>query len=205
MNSISISIAILPDEKTAQMAIALSQKLARAIPTKFVLNGKDLIPHFTIYQAEFPVDNVEKLENAVSEIMSNYKSFELKLDLFSATKQGNIWWNVINDSEMKTLQNLVIEKCNPLREGLILPLYKTYKHIDSDQRKEIENYGSLWVVERYHPHISISKIGNEYLSQTLELMGKAESASFTASKIIIGKLGDYGTVTEIIKTFNLAS
>jgi hypothetical protein len=205
MDSISLNIAILPDKKTSQLAIALSQSLAKVVPAKFILNDINPIPHLTIYQAHFPLKNLGKIENIISEIVLDLKSFELTLGPFSATTQGNIWWNCVNQEEMKQIQTKIVKRCNLLREGQILPILKTYRGIDSEQAMVIKKYGSMWVGKQYSPHISVSGVDDIYIEKVLETLGKEKQASFLVDGIIIGKLGDYGTVTEIIKNFPLSS
>lgn len=205
MDSISLNIAILPDEKTSQLAIALSQSLAKVVPAKFVLNSANPIPHITLYQAEFPVKNFARIEQEISKIAHSLRVFEMQLESFSATRQGTIWWNCKDFQKIQKLQTEIIEKCNTLREGELLPLLKTYRSLNQQQEDEIKTYGSLWIGKRYLPHISISGADDIYIEKALAALEKRKQASFLVDGIIIGKLGDYGTVTEIIKIFNFPS
>jgi hypothetical protein len=202
-DSASLNIALLPDEKTRLKAIDLSKKLNENLPTNFVLNETDLLPHLTIYQAHYPMKNIEKIEKEVEEMLKAIKPFQMNMNGFWSTPQGNIWWNAQKEP-MATLQKNAMERFNSLREGLIIPGIEKLASLGEDYAWEINNYGSMWLTKRYTPHISLTAVEPENIEKTLEFLGDGEPAEFTANEIILGYLGKYGTVTGIIKRYNLS-
>jgi hypothetical protein len=200
-NSTSLNIILLPDQATKKIAIELSNVLNKKVKTNFVLNGKDLIPHLTIYQAEFPNENKEKVLNEIEDMVKNIQPFTTNMGGFSSTPEGNIWWNSMFIEPMATLQKEVIKRCNTLRENLVLPGLENLKNKDEDYKTEIEEYGSLWLFGRYVPHISLTAVEPELIKETLKNLNFEKKISFVSEKIAIGALGNYGTVTSIIKEF----
>ncbi len=202
-DSVSLNIALLPDQNTRLKAIELSKKLNNNLPTNFVLNEADLLPHLTIYQAHYPTKNIEKIESKIEEMLKEIKPFQMKMKGFWATPQGNVWWNSEELEPMASLQKKAMEKCNDLREGLIIPGIEKLADLGEDYANEINNYGSMWLNQRYIPHISLTAVNPENIEKTLEFLGENEPAEFTASEIILGYLGKFGTVTGTIKRFKL--
>jgi len=203
-DSVSLNIALLPDENVTQTTIGMSKDLNSNLPTNFILNTQNLIPHLTIYQAQFPSKNVQEVENQTRSLLEEVKQFKLELFNFSITPQGNVWWNAIDKEPMATLQKEAIERCNPLRENLLLPGIENLTNLSEDYAKEVNNYGSVWLHDRYTPHISLSAIDPQNIEKTLQFLGKGKKDEFIAKEIIIGYLGKYGTVTEVIKRFSLS-
>lgn len=204
MDNLDLNIALLPDNKTSDLAIRMSKELNENFPTNFVLNDTNSIPHLTIYQAQFPIKNVEEVKRQTELLFKNVSSFDMRLDEFSTTPQGNVWWNSEDPEPMRTFQKEAIELCNSLREGLILPgLEELLTTRGPEYRDEIRNYGSLWIGKRYSPHISLTAINPTITGQVLRFLGEGQGMGFKAGKIVIGHLGKYGTVTKIIKVLEL--
>lgn len=203
MQSNSLNIVLLPDENATQIAIDLSKELSKKTKTNFILNGNDLIPHLTIYQAEFPVANTENVINQVDDLVQKINPFTLDMGGFSHTPEGNIWWNSIFIEPMATLQKEVVNRCNSLRDGLLLPGLNELKDKGTDYKNEIEKYGSLWLFNRYIPHISLIAVDPELNDETMKQLNFEKKVSFNAEKIALGTLGKYGTVTSIIKEFKI--
>ena len=199
--STSLNIVLLPDEKTTEAAIKLSSELSKEVKTNFVLNGIDLIPHLTIYQAQFPNGNKDHVLSEVESIVKDIHPFTTDMGGFSSTPEGNIWWNSVFAEPMATLQAEAINRCNPLRDNLILPGIEKLKDKGEDYKNEIENYGSLWLFKRYLPHISLTAVDPEIINDALQNLNFEKKMSFNSEKIAVGTLGKYGTVTSIIKEF----
>lgn len=199
--STSLNIVLLPNEKTYNLAIELSNELSKKVRTNFILNGKDLIPHLTIYQAEFPDENKSKVLEEVYNIVKNLHPFTLDMGGFSSTPEGNIWWNSIFTEPMATLQKESIKKCNHLRNNLIIPGLENLIEKGEDYKNEITKYGSLWLYDRYVPHISLTSVEQKHIDLALQHLNFEKKISFKSEKIAVGKLGKNGTVTSIIKEF----
>jgi len=200
----SLNIVLLPDEKTTQTAIELSIELNKKVKTNFVLNGIDLIPHLTIYQAEFPDENKEKVLNEIEDMVKNIQPFTTDMGGFSSTPEGNIWWNSVFTEPMASLQAEAIKRCNQLRNNLLLPGIEKLKEKDKEYKNEIENYGSLWLYKRYVPHISLTAVEPTIINEALHNLNFEKKMSFNSQRFAIGTLGKYGTVTSIIKEYTIS-
>jgi len=199
--SIALNIIYLPDEKTRNKAIELSQKLAARLPREYILNPKNPLPHITIYQGLFPIRNQEKVKEAVRQIASQSKPFEITMNEFTVdVVRGFVWWNCLKTSRLAEIHKETLKEANPLREGLIPEVIKAYQ-ASIEEKNEIKKYGSII----NPPHITISRLKNpDDGEKVLKILGEGEHSVFRVNRIALGRMGDHGTVTEIIESFPLA-
>lgn len=201
--STSLNIIYLPDEATRNKAIEISRKVSSQLPTEFTL-GQDRYPHITIYQARFPNKNIGQLKKIIDEIAHKTRLFEIEMCPFAINVvRGFVWWNCIKTDDLARTHLETISRVNPLREGLVPEGLKTYPATEGD-KKDIKNYGSLLVGEHYFPHITITRLKNsEDKEKAQGILGEGEYSVFGVDKIVLGQMGDHGTVTEIIEEFPL--
>ncbi|HBB76445.1 MAG: hypothetical protein A2186_04405 [Candidatus Levybacteria bacterium RIFOXYA1_FULL_41_10] len=203
-SAISINIAILPPKDVRDKAVDLSRKLAQQISTEFALEDGKFYPHITIYQATYPKKNFEKILRRVSDFAKHLSKFEVKQEKVRANN-GFVSWDSQKDPYLFDLQKRIIAWANPLREDLIPPFLKNLDWGLKKDKDDVRNFGSMFIGPRYRPHITITRaktpedslIAEEMLENTPEL-------NFLANKIIIGNVGDHGTVNEILEEFNLS-
>lgn len=203
-DEISLNIAILPDSERRNKAIELSKKLASKVPSYFVLDGEHFHPHFTVYQAHYPVRNLEKLKIALYEIARRLKDLEITMTDFKVSHETFVFWSCLKTEDLISAQKEAIGIANPLREGLILPQLKDGRVESEGDKEDIRNYGSLLIGPRYEPHITITRIKNPKDSdKVLEILGEAKRETFRPESLVLAYLGDHGTVTKIIEKVNL--
>lgn len=202
--SVALNIVYLPDGITRKKAIEFSEKVGSKLPTEFVL-GQDTIPHITIYQALFPTKNISNVKDVIRKIAAKTGFFEIEMNEFVVNVvKGFVWWNCQKTEQLTKIHLETIEKLNPLREGLVSEVLKNYPATEAD-KKDIENYGSLLIGNRYTPHLTITALKNSYDGEkALEILGEA-SSNFRVDRIALGYLEKHGTVAEIIEEFPLAS
>ncbi len=199
----SLNIVLLPDASTQKVAIELSRKLAGQYPTEFELNQTNILPHVTIYQADFPESNLEKIKSAIDKISSHTKKFDITLSTFSFLSNF-IFWNVVISDEIKSLHEKIVEELNPLRNGIVKKELLEVKDFYPGDQSDIRKYGSLLIGPNYLPHLTITcfkKTSNE--KQILDLFNGQEKISFTIDKLHLGILGQFGTVNKIIHSWKL--
>lgn len=196
----SLNIAILPDRKTQQQAILLSQKISDSYPTFFTLNETTLLPHITVYQAHFPQENIGKVNQAVEKVLRDYNSFVLNLQGVSVSHETFIFWDCAKIQILESLQKDVIESVNMLRNGLVLPHLKNVTGLSREDNEDIKQYGALLIGPRYRPHITLTRIKNSSDAKAaLGVLTAQQSSRVQVSGIVTAYLGDHGTVNGVIK------
>lgn len=198
-----LNIVILPDKKIKNLAIQFSKKLADKFPVEFILAKNDYLPHITLYQAEFPEKNIEKIKLTIKDICKKNFSFKINLLGFSNFEKF-IFWN-IKSGLINKLHQQVVGKLNPLRQGLIMNnLLSVNKNLYTGVKEDIKKYGSLLIGKNYLPHLTITCLRNKsYIKKALQELKNNNSLVFTVNKIHIGLLDKFGTVRKIIFTEDL--
>lgn len=204
MSSVPLNIIILPDEQTKKKAQALGRKLDENFKNYYTLKETQFIPHATIYQAQYPLKNVEKVKLEFAKIASEIKPFEVEIGTIF-NHHNFIWWNIRLNDYLNKLHYKILERLNPLREDLLLDLlnldgYKTGEKYTEVEAESVRLYGAVVAGKSFRPHISLGrlKLDHELGDESLfGVLGKEVKLTFKISGLFLGKMGDNGTVTEI--------
>lgn len=199
----SLNIAILPGPGIKDLAIGLSQKVAKGFQTEFVLDEQKFMPHATVYQSHFPVRNIEKIKGQIKEVMEGQHPFTVKMEGFSVVLDTFLFWDLEKSESLQRLQNNIVARINHLREGLILPHLATVSGMTEEDISDINMYGSMFVGPSFSPHITITRLSDPKDAESVmkSLGGLNYKAMFEVDGLILGYLGPNGTVNGIIETF----
>ena len=178
----------------------MSRKVNQKIASYFILNEKKVFPHVTVYQGYFPKENIEKVKQSVIRILAKTQPFTIEMGGFSISHETFLFWRCFKSESLLRLQEEVIKETNHLRDGLILPMLSNVDEFSSEDKFDTQNYGALLIGPGYNAHMSITRIKNAQDGETaLEMLGKQKvKHSFKVNSLVIGYLGDHGTVNEII-------
>lgn len=197
-----LNLVILPDKKSNKISIDLSKKLSEKFKTFFILDGVELYPHISLYHVLFPIKNHGKIVEKIKSLAENTKPFNISLNRVTFENFSKVLhWKCELTPELASLHKRLIEDINPLREGV----YENYlKDCTEEEKKNIEKYGYIHALELYDPHITITRFDDrEEIKSVLTQLPPSIERMFDVSKIHLGKLGDHGTVTEILEEFPL--
>ncbi len=202
MQATTLNIAILPSDEVAAQAIAMSKKIAREVGSKFVLNSDTLIPHITIYQAQYPKRNIDALVNIVKQLSLEQDLFKIQLHTIRVSHGTFLFWNCKKTLILQNLQEKAVELANSLREGLIPASLSDVTGLSEGDRYDVSHFGALLIGPRYEPHITITKLNKERdADKAIKILSASKKLSFKPKSLILGYLGEHGTVTGIIENF----
>lgn len=198
--AVSLNIAILPDEKTSEQAIEWSQSLAEKLPTTYVLNPDSLLPHITVYQAHYPIVNINKLKDVLKKLAEETDRLKIDMGDLKVSHGTFVFWNCIKTKTLYDLQARTIRLADPLRNSLIMPQLKDRTNLSPGDEYDIKTYGSLLIGERYKPHFTLTRLVNpEDADKVKEIIGEGKRVTFVPSSLVLGHLGADGTITGIIE------
>ena len=199
---VTLNIAILPSDEVAVQAIAMSKKIAEEVGSRFILNFDNLIPHITVYQAQYPSRNIDNLRSIARNLSLKQELFEIRLDVITVSYGTFLSWNCERTRILQNLQSEAVELANPLREGLIPQSLTDVKNLSGGDQYDVKMFGALLVGPRYTPHITITRLNKETDAQkAIEVLSGSENLSFKPKGLILGYLGEHGTVTGIVENF----
>lgn len=201
-NSVSLNIAILPPDEIADQVIEMSQKINSVVGSRFILKQGKLFPHITVYQAHYPIKNIEKIKLICQKIISETRPFNITLEQIIITLETFLFWDCQKNENLQTLHQEAVDSANPLREGLILPHLVDITGLTEEDRYDKETFGALLIGSRYRPHITITRLNNKEDSvKALKLLAYQEQMTFKSKELVLGHLGDHGTLTGIIERY----
>lgn len=203
MKTAILNIAIIPPENVTSQALAMSRKIAGEIGSRFVLNSNFLIPHITVYQARYPIENMDKLKEITKNLSLEQEIFEIELNAITISHETFLFWNCEKSLILQNLQKKAVELANPLREGLIPASLSSVTGLSEGDRYDVKHYGALLIGPRYRPHITITRLNKgEDAKKTIKVLGSSKNILFKPKGLILGYLGEHGTVTGIIENFS---
>ncbi|HEV2339743.1 MAG TPA: 2'-5' RNA ligase family protein [Patescibacteria group bacterium] len=198
--TVQLNIAIIPDTSIQEKAIVMSEQLMRTFATQFVLNTQNLIPHITISQARYPQKNIGKVIDIVRNEIAEMKPFPIHLDQCDLVLGEFVFWNARRLTNLVDFHQQIVQKTNSLREGLVIEHVAVMQNLSPEDRKEREQYGALLIGSRYTPHITVTRLKQPTaIADIRKVLGENTQAEFAVSKIIVGYLGNHGTVTGVIE------
>jgi hypothetical protein len=201
MKTETLNIAILPSDEVTTQAITMSKKIADEVGSRFILNFDNLIPHITIYQAQYPNKNIDKLKKLVQDLSSR-NSFEINLDVLTISHETFLFWECEKTDILRELQARAIKIANPLREGLVPAQLFNVMGLSEGDKYDAKTFGALLIGPRYEPHITITTLKRkEDANKAIRILGSSRKLSFKPKALILGYLGEHGTVTEIVESF----
>lgn len=202
MKTETLNIAILPSGEVAAQAIAMSKKIANEIGSEFTLDLNRFLPHITVYQAQYPSKNIDKVKNIVRDLSLEQALFKIKLDVITVSHGTFLFWNCERTRILQNLQLKAVEQANPLREGLIPQSPADIKNLSEGDQYDVKMFGALLIGPRYTPHITITRLNKETDGEkAVKALSGSRSISFKPKELILGYLGEHGTVAGILENF----
>jgi len=203
MKTETLNIAIIPSEEATNQAIKMSQKISDELGSRFILGQKTLIPHATVYQAQYPSRNIDRLKDMVKDFAQKTDLFEIELNKITASHGTFLFWDCEKSPILQNLHEKVVELANPLREGLIPSQLSDRENLSSGDEYDIKTFGSMLIGSRYKPHITITRLNKDSdAEKAIELLSDTDNFSFKPRGLFLGYLGEHGTVTKIIENYS---
>lgn len=197
----SLNIVLLPDKIVHGKAVLSSTRLSRNFDTEFALDSRLFRPHITLYQGYFPDRNIKELFESLRKFPAWGEDAKVVMNDFQISHGTFIFWNAVKSPFLKELHEMIVESANLLREGNIAP--NTQAMMDSLPENEVEmvkKTGSILNLELFNPHITLTRLKNAAdASRAMDYLGASDFAKFKPEAICVGKLGDHGTVSEIVE------
>jgi formate dehydrogenase maturation protein FdhE len=129
-------------------------------------------------------------------------TFTMQSKRFRQVHHGYVDMEFMRSAAVARLQKEIIHALNPLRRNRMSDRdrarIKTVPRVD---RRNIERYGYYAVGANFFPHLTLTKFP-ETTPRILAHL-KTKDLSFTAKKLALCTVGDFGTCKKILATFSL--
>jgi hypothetical protein len=203
MKSGPFDIVIVPPRNINGQAIELSHSLA-AWDTYFTLDEAGPFPHISLYQTEFPLDNLEAVKSKLLLYSKHKKSFNIQPVEGTYRKEDKDFVEVQYEpsKELYKLHTEIRELLNPLRNGLMRARDKErLNQVSEIQRENLENWGYRLTGSEFRPHLSLTRLKNPDAMSVSNIQQK--DFNFNVGQIGIYDLGEHGTCIRKVATYDL--
>ena len=180
----------------------MSQAL-RKFDTFFVLDGKTLHPHISLYRVPFGEQTLESVIKVLEKIAADTQPFPLRQDTYYPD-QG-VWVGVryVADKAILDLHTGVIEATKSYRAQQDDVRYAArWPELSHGQRKNIEDCGWSDAFTLFSPHISFTKL-KQPVENVLAHFPQRDF-SFLAEHIGLYELGKDATCIRLVADFKLS-
>lgn len=133
--------------------------------------------HLPLYLFECPEHNLDRLVEESKNFAGSLRRIEVVVDSLFHNGKGLI---MVDFSTPKQLYNYHVKALgvyNPIREGMLREKYRDTEYLKSlpeEDRHKIEKYGHLWVLDKYNPHVTISRLKDLGLADRLADENRAD-------------------------------
>lgn len=169
---------------------------------KFTENNR---PHLNLYDLDVPERNISEITPALNNVLSNMRSFEVKILKIGYFNFGAIFLEVEKHPLLINLHNVVVETVYKYNGNCVCKDYlQPWRKYTHEQAEMLEKYGNPFVLKEFQPHISVGfiKAPEEILKTHVEVLNKLLSMnSFKIEKISLVDDAEKGHNTLV--TFNL--
>lgn len=152
-------LCLLVDRKFSDLVKSVSCDINRKFKSEFIVDGKNYLPHITLYLFSAPIKNQKKIIERTRVLLVNCKKTAAKVrGLF--INDGWLMVDMENANAITMFHKDVIKVLNPLREGILRKKYRKVSLLDklSDtERTILLKYGDKHASRAFHPHISLAK------------------------------------------------
>lgn len=207
-NFVTIRTMFLPESELISKSLALAKEVTKGQEIYFHITKKTQLAHSTIYMAEFPLKNFNRIVDSLARLANKTRPIKLEYEKMYQ-EWGYIGFSFKKNREIYELHKQVLDLLNPLRDGHLRMKY--IKELRSGkyskrQMKYIRNFGYPQVLSEYNPHLTLARLKSEEKAKSIaneynNSKFKVKDAFF--KKIAIGESGEHGTCTKIIKEFEL--
>lgn len=220
--SFELNIALIPENNLAERHIAASQELATHYPAIVALDNVEprlaLAPHLTLYQVPIPYENLGAMDEALADIAHTAPTPDLRCTGYAYNEgEASFEASYATTPELIRLQAAVINRLNPLRNGLLLerdPAGNTVSALLADSGRLGENLRQTGYSEvgdpkqggLFRPHVTLNwfKLGT-VLRNIDSHVPAPENLHGRYPKLGAFLLGPHGTCPQRLAEYDLAA
>ena len=201
-DSLACNIVLLPDVNLANHAIVTSLLIGHDNDVFFKLTDGKLYPHVSLYMCQLKEQNVNNVKQILKSLADKYEEFELEGSSFgNEEKFFDIEYE--KTSGIVSLQNEVLDKVNPIRDGMREKDKARLITAEGLEKQNLESYGYRSVGELFRPHLTITRFKELETYKAPVEIGKPQEYSGTFNRIGLFMMGDNGTAVYELASFQL--
>jgi 2'-5' RNA ligase len=200
MTSNPYDVVLLPDQEIAKKAMELSSSVSKH-GTFFTLDGKNYFPHLSLYMIQLTESGLQESRELLSVIASSTNALTATACQYHYSHEY-LDVEYVKTKEMEELQKNIIERLNPLRDGLRERDKERIKTASGEELDNILKYGYRSIGSQFAPHLTFTRFKDSN-SEILSELPDPSIFNGQYSSLGIFKMGDHGTCAEPVQSWKL--
>ena len=193
-------VVLVPESSLARKAIELSGEL-KAKGVYFTLDGKTFFPHISFYMLQLNKAGLDKAIELLSDMVSDMTTVRVIADKYHY-EANYVDVEYVKTKELELLQAKIIEKLNPIRDGLREKDKERLASAVGETKFNLENYGYRSIGGIFYPHLTFARFTSSQ-EDVLRSLPLKDRFSGIFDKLGVYEMGDNGTCVREVKTWNL--
>lgn len=143
--------------------IKISKEIKEKYNSSFWLDGDTFLPHLSLYLFALPKNNLPKVLKTAHDLAQEMRPVKIKTEELIATKENLIMLTFEKKNILYQYHLKALNAFNPLREEIQRKKYTDEKYFANLLRKDkkyLNRYGHRYILDQFHPHISIAMLEN---------------------------------------------
>ena len=149
----------------------IKNKTLISIADSFKLEKIDELPyHLTFYSLELLDNKKRELEEIVEKIRTSIIPLKIRINRVETTGYRIARFSIKKSTSLQKLHERILRECRIFKNKNIESKVREFYHEFSREEQElIDLYGRPNVMQRFSPHITIGKIGNNPIRRNLDI------------------------------------
>jgi len=160
-NTIVVNVAFNIENPLHDEVVRTSLEIRDKYGSDWFVDDQRYFLHYPLYLFAAPKKNEQKIIQASREFAKGLKQVQVEIEDLFFNQSGLIMIKFNNNKQVYDYHCQSLNLFNPLREGLIREKYRNQNFIqtlEKDEQKKLKEYGHIYVLDRYEPHVTISRI-----------------------------------------------
>ncbi|MFA5828427.1 MAG: DUF1045 domain-containing protein [Candidatus Shapirobacteria bacterium] len=140
--------------------------------------------HHPLYLFAAPKKNERKIIEISKKFLKSLSKVDVTIENLFFNQSGLVMIKFNDNKQIYDYHCQSLDLFNPLREGLVREKYRNQSFVqtlEKDEQKKLKEYGHIYVLDRYEPHVTIARIRDLDVCQQIvneyreRLVGKQSS------------------------------
>lgn len=169
-------------------------------------------PHVTLFQGEFSSTSLQKIEEAVTEVLEKFSQnlqqepvLEMETGLYLRAGNNNLFWNVASTEWLANLHAALDERLRSLPEWSIMKQFRdriAQGELTPVELEHVQKYGVLSAGQFFLPHITIGRLKSSADFERIKSIS-IQPISFVAEQLMTGVIDRYGRIESVKATSSI--
>lgn len=194
------NIVIIPPENIEDRSLEISSRFSN--DGYFTLNQRDIFPHLSLYHIPLGQDAINETKEIIQQTVQGIPYFDIQGKEYRCHLEGWVGIHYEKTMELTSIHERILEA---LKSVWCREFAREHSDIVGIKGKNVQKYGWVDAQSRFNPHITLSRLKKVHCESVMEILHEYPMTdwSFRVKQVGLYDLGEHGTCTKLLQTFDL--